>query len=124
MVSSRERENSTDGTSGHSRPRNAARASGLAGHPILKKYTSPLDTAHLITPQQFNDQFIKDKPGSRYNANGEVYEVRRPMPKVAVPTSPTKTLSPMSPVPPSATESTMSGTTFQENNDDVPPTAW
>lgn len=122
--SPRDLEKSPDESASRSRPRNAARAPYLAGHPVLKKYTSPLDTAHLMTTQQFNNQFIKDHPGSRYNASSEVYEVQRPISKIAVPASPTTTLSPTTPVPPSATESTMSGRTLHDNNGDVAPALW
>jgi hypothetical protein len=123
MGSSRNSENSTDGPSAHPRCRNAARASPLAGRPVLKKYASPLDTANLLTPQQFNEEFIKSKPTSRYNASTDVYEVRRSGPKVTIPTSPTKTDSPTTPVPPSATDSTLSGHTLHDNND-VAATQW
>jgi hypothetical protein len=124
MGSSRSSENSTDGSSSHPRCRNAARAAPLAGRPVLKKYASPLDTANLITPQQFNEEFIKSNPTSRYKASPDVYEVRRSGPKVTIPTSPTKTYSPTTPVPPSATDSTMSGHTLTDNNGDVAATQW
>jgi hypothetical protein len=125
MGSSRSSENSTNESSVHPRCRNAARASPLAGRPVLKKYATPLDTASLMTPQQFSEEFIKSKPTSRYNASPEVYEVRRPGPKVSIPTSPTKTYSPRTPVPPSATDSTVSGhSTLNDNNDDVAATQW
>jgi hypothetical protein len=124
MGSSRDSENSTDGSSAHPRCHNAARASPLAGRPVLKKYASPLDAANLMTPQQFNEEFIKSKPSSRYRASSEVYEVRRSGPKVSIPTSPTKTYSPTTPVPPSATDSTISGQTLHDNNNDVAPTQW
>ena len=55
--------------------RNASRVSPISGRHRPTKYSSPLDTQHLMTPDEFQIQYIRNKTGNRYTDNGDVVEI-------------------------------------------------
>jgi hypothetical protein len=107
--------------------RNAARVSPLSGRHIPTKYTSPLDTQHFLTPEEFHDQFIRNKPGNRYTDKHDVLEIPLRTNMAASKSS----QSPVTPVTATSTTATQRsetqtsvGSSTYHHNDEQAPTGW
>ena len=103
------------------RGRNAARASPLSGRYCPTKYSSPLDTQHLMTPKEFQSRYIRNKPGNRYTDTGEVVEI----PKDGEPISPQTPITPSTATSTqrSETQTSLGSSTYHENEEHA-PTRW
>ena len=103
------------------RGRNAARVSPLSGRHCITKYSSPLDTQHLMTPDEFQNQYIRKKPGNRYTDKGDVVEV----PEHGEANSP---LTPTTPFTATSTQrsetQTSLGSSTCNENEEHAPTGW
>lgn len=105
--------------------KNAARASPLAGRHIAKKYTSPLDTKNLISPEEFQRQFIANKSRNFYGADSGIVEVPEPYKKMRRSAeSPVTPVTASSTTQRSETQTSLGGDTYHENNDDYAPSGW
>ena len=106
--------------------RNAARMSTLSGRHIPMKYTTPLDTKHLMGKDEFERKYIRNKPGNRYTDDEAVVEVpdsvhhRSPV----SPTTPTTATSTSATQRSDTVTSVGSNTTYQESQEDHAPTGW
>src|SRR5256714_4622440 len=104
--------------------KNAARASPLAGRHVAKKYTSPLDTKNLITPEEFQRQYIKRKSRNCYQDSG-IVEVPEPHKKMRRSVeSPVTPVTASSTTQRSETQTSLGGDTYHEDNDDYAPSGW
>ena len=105
----------------YARFRNAARASPLSGRHVPMHYTTPLDTQNLITAEEFQRQFIRNKPGNRYTDTDDVVEA----PKDARSESPSTPVTATSGTATqrSETETSLEGSTILDT-DDHAPTGW
>jgi hypothetical protein len=106
--------------------KNAARASPLAGRHTAKKYASPLDMKNLLTPEEFQRQFIENKSNKCYKADSGVIEVPEPVKKMRRSVeSPVTPVTASSTTQRSETQTSLGGDTYHENNnDDDAPSGW
>jgi hypothetical protein len=103
------------------RGRNAARLSPLSGRYCPTKYSSPLDTQHLMTPDEFQNQYIRNKPGNRYTDKNDVVEI----PQHGEPPSPQTPITPSTETSTqrSETQTSLGSSTYHENEEHA-PTGW
>jgi hypothetical protein len=102
-------------------PRNAARAAVLSGRHRVKIYTTPLDTQHFLTKEQFEDRYIRNKPDNPYTGSRNIVEVRNDS---SVP-------SPVTPITPASATTAASTQTNEtitskatSHEEDTTPTGW
>jgi len=106
--------------------RNAARMSTLSGRHVPMKYTTPLNTKHLMGREEFERTYIRNKPGNRFTDDGEVVEI----PESANHRSPVSPSTPTTATSTSATQrsdtvtSVGSSTTYHDSQEDHAPTGW
>ena len=117
-------DHSTDAPAPPTHYKNAARASALSGRFHPKKYTSPLETRNLMTPEEFQRQFIKNKPRNNYTNDSTIAEVPDPVKKIRRSVeSPVTPVTASSTTQRSETETSLGGDTYHEN-DDYAPSGW
>jgi len=102
------------------RIRNEARSAVLSGRHILKNYTSPLDTQHLMSKEEFRNKFIRNKPGNLYTGSQDVVEVRE---EACVP-SPISPITPASQTTAVSTQRSVTATSRTSYDDEPAPTGW
>ena len=100
---------------------NAARVSPLSGRFTPKKYSSPLDMSHLMSPEEFHQQRIRNKPGNAYTGgNGIVEEPDHDqLPSPETPFTATSASNTQR----SDTQTSFGSSTYHEN-DEQAPTGW
>ena len=103
---------------------NAARVSPLSGRYHPKKYTSPLDTKNLLTPEEFHRQFVKNNSKNPYTEHKSINEVPGPVKRMRQSVeSPVTPVTASSTAQRSDTQTSLGGDTYIEN-DDYAPSGW
>jgi hypothetical protein len=100
---------------------NAARVSPLSGRHVPTKYSSPLDTSHLMSPEEFHNRFIRNKPGNVYTGNKGIVEESE-HDQLQSPETPVTTSS-VSNSQRSETQTSLGSSTYHENVEE-PPAGW
>jgi hypothetical protein len=103
---------------GNTRVCNAARVSPLSGRFTPKTYSSPLDMSHLMSPEEFHQQYIRNKPGNAYTDDNVIVEE----PHHDQPLSPETpvTATSASNTQRSDTQTSFGSSTYQENDEQAP----
>jgi len=104
------------------RCRNAARVSPLSGRLVPTKYSSPADTQHLISAEEFQNRFIRSNPGNRYTDSDQVVEEPENA-EVISPQTPSTAFTGISGTQRSETETSV-GSSVHHDNEEHAPTGW